>query len=94
MGSPGKQGELLRVVSLDNGGGASGFVGKLSEISWIQRAFETVRGHRIDNLGDIRAAEMDKNIATNTDFIYFVDETNILAIDEDVAYSMSLVLSR
>ncbi|OQV06017.1 Fungal specific transcription factor domain-containing protein [Cladophialophora immunda] len=83
VGSPGKQGELLRIVSLDNGGGASGFVGKMSEISWIQRAFETVRGYRIDNLGDIYAAEMDQNIATTTDFIYFTDDTNILAINED-----------
>ncbi|OCT47859.1 fungal specific transcription factor domain-containing protein [Cladophialophora carrionii] len=83
VGSPGRQGELPRVVSLNSGGGASGFVGKMSEISWIQRAFETVRGYRDDNPGRVHAAEMDVNIATTTDFIYFMDDTNVLAVDED-----------
>ncbi|KIW69264.1 hypothetical protein, variant [Phialophora macrospora] len=83
VASPGKQGELPRIVSLNNGGGASGFVGKMSEISWIQRAFETVRGSRDGNPGRFNAAEMDVNVATTTDLIYFMDDTNVLAVDED-----------
>ncbi|EXJ60048.1 hypothetical protein A1O7_04197 [Cladophialophora yegresii CBS 114405] len=55
----------------------------MSEISWIQRAFETVRGYRDDNPGRVHAAEMDVNIATTSDFIYFMDDTNVLGVDED-----------
>ncbi|KAJ9611217.1 hypothetical protein H2200_004400 [Cladophialophora chaetospira] len=83
VGSPGKQGELHQIVSLDNGGGASGFVGKMSEISWIQRGFETIRGIRDEDPISIHAAEMNERIATVTNFIYFTDDTNILSIDED-----------
>ncbi|KIW75157.1 hypothetical protein Z517_11929 [Fonsecaea pedrosoi CBS 271.37] len=83
VGSPRKQGELNFLVSLDFGGGASGFVGKMSEISWIQRGFETVRGHNLANAGLPHAAEMDENLATTTDFIYFMDDINVLAVDED-----------
>ncbi len=83
VGSPGKQGELYQIVTLDNGGGASGFVGKMSEISWIQRGFETVRGYQSNNPAGGLAAELDENLATTTDFIYFMDDTDVLAIDED-----------
>ena len=37
VGSPGKQGELSKGVDLEYGGGAAGFIGKASPISWVQR---------------------------------------------------------
>jgi hypothetical protein len=40
VGSPGKYGELSRLVDLGYGAGAAGFVGKVSEISWVQRCKE------------------------------------------------------
>ncbi|KIW28114.1 hypothetical protein, variant [Cladophialophora immunda] len=82
-GSPHRQGELNHIVTLDLGGGASGFVGKMSEISWIQRGFETVRGHTAPNHGLLHAAEMDEDPVTTTDFIYFMDDINVLSVDED-----------
>src|SRR4051794_6201211 len=42
VGSPGRQDELSRIVNLDSGKGASGFIGKMSEITWIQRAWEHI----------------------------------------------------
>ena len=84
VGSPGKQGELPHIVSLSNGGGAAGFVGKMSEISWISRAFETVRGARDDKPGRfVHAAKVDQNLFNITDFIYYMDDGDVLAIDED-----------
>ncbi|OAP58456.1 hypothetical protein AYL99_07546 [Fonsecaea erecta] len=83
VGSPGRQGELNHIVSLDFGGGASGFVGKMSEISWIQRGFEIVRGCKPPDRSPWHTAEMDENLATTADFIYFMDDINVLSVDED-----------
>ncbi|EXJ73520.1 uncharacterized protein A1O5_03281 [Cladophialophora psammophila CBS 110553] len=55
----------------------------MSEVSWIQRAFETVRGQQAAKPTTLHAAEMDEHPATTTDFVYFMDDTNVLAIDED-----------
>lgn len=38
--SSGHQDELSRIVDLNAGKGAAGFIGKMSEITWIQRAWE------------------------------------------------------
>ncbi|KAK5263043.1 hypothetical protein LTR96_011518 [Exophiala xenobiotica] len=40
VSSLGRQGELAHVVHLDSGTGVSGFIGKMSETSWIQHVFE------------------------------------------------------
>jgi hypothetical protein len=82
-GSPGTQGTLEHVVSLDRGGGASGFIGKMSEISWIQRAFDTVRGSGMANLTDARVGSVDELGAVTTDYSYFMDDTDVLTVDED-----------
>jgi hypothetical protein len=84
VGSPGHQGELGRIVSLDLGGGASGFIGKISESSWVQRAFEQLRGHQVNTPAKQRAAEIIDSIATTTDFVYYMDDTNVLSINEDL----------
>lgn len=98
MGSPGRRDELARIVDLDRGEGATGFVGKMSEISWIQRAFEILRGHADQIRPDNDRAEI--NPQPTMAFIYFMDDTNLLSIDEDYvdAYQwpspeMALILS-
>ena len=74
----------MHVVSLHGGGGASGFVGKMSEITWIQRAFQVVRRSRDDQFGKlVHTAEMDRHIATTTDLMYYMDHTDLLSINED-----------
>jgi hypothetical protein len=83
VGSPGSQGTLQHVVTLDRGGGASGFIGKMSEISWIQRAFEIVRGAVTASPADAYVDELDEYVVTTADYSYFMDDTNVLAIDED-----------
>lgn len=83
VGSPGRQGELSRVVDLDFGRGASGFVGKMSEMSWIQRAWEHAHSppHRVGS--DVPRAEIDRHLSAAQDFTYFLDDTNVLSVNED-----------
>ncbi|KAK4940189.1 hypothetical protein LTR10_019617 [Elasticomyces elasticus] len=84
VGSPGRQGELAHVVDLDGGVGASGFVGKMSEISWIQRAAETIRDQASTNYPEFAMGEVDHRITTAKDFSFWMDEADLLAIDEDL----------
>ncbi|EXJ94592.1 hypothetical protein A1O1_02988 [Capronia coronata CBS 617.96] len=82
-GSPGRQGELTEVVDLDHGSGATGFVGKMSEMSWIRRAFECVRSGGDQTVPDIGVSEISHQLTTVPDYSYFMDNTDVLAIDED-----------
>jgi hypothetical protein len=82
VGSPGKQGELVDVVDHESGKGASGFVGKISEVAWIQRAWEHTYDTPIKANHDVRP-EFDHPLLTTENFNYFMDDTNVLAIDED-----------
>lgn len=81
--SPGRAGELRHVVDLDAGSGAAGYIGKLSEISWIQRAFEIIQCGSEESSTKAIAPEMDGSVTKATNFSYFMDDTNVLAIDED-----------
>lgn len=82
VGSPGKLDELTVVVNLDSGKGASGFVGKMSEMTWIQRAWEHLSDPRPKTNREVRP-EVDHLLSTTQNFNYFMDDTNVLAIDED-----------
>jgi len=84
VGSPGRQGELAHVVDLDGGVGASGFVGKMSEISWIQRAAETISHQASTTHPDLAMGEVDHRITTAKDFSFWMDDVDLLAIDEDL----------
>ncbi|KAI1625564.1 hypothetical protein EDD37DRAFT_309214 [Exophiala viscosa] len=84
VGSPGRQGELAHVVDLDGGVGASGFVGKMSEISWIQRAAETIKNQASTTHPEFAMGEADHRITTATDFSFWMDDFDLLAVDEDL----------
>jgi hypothetical protein len=82
VGSPGRQDELSRVVNLDLGKGASGFIGKMSEITWIQRA----REHISNPPQGAEYAVLPKvglSLSATQDCNYFMDDHNVLAVDED-----------
>ncbi|KAI1629415.1 fungal-specific transcription factor domain-containing protein [Exophiala viscosa] len=86
VGSPGRQGELASVVDLDSGAGVSGFVGAMSELFWIRRVFETL--HKKDpSLGrgelTFLVGETDLAPTTTPDLSFFMDESDLLAVDED-----------
>jgi hypothetical protein len=83
VGSPGAQGELVQVVDLDGGKGASGLIGKMSEMSWIQRMHGHIHGIPQEQTSEIARAEIDHRLSSIKDFVYFMDDTDLLAVDED-----------
>lgn len=82
VGSPGRQDELSMVVNLELGKGASGFIGKMSEIMWIQRAREHLSNPPQESKYGI-IPEVDHYRSTTQDCNYFMDDRNVLAVDED-----------
>lgn len=101
VGSINTIGELSSVVNLATGGGASGLVGQMSEVAWIDHAFGAVRGRpdatrpRLPTVG-----VLDPCTFSASSFIYFMDDHEVLAVDEDridqyqtPSFFMSLVLS-
>lgn len=70
-------------MDLDLGRGASGFVGKMSEMAWIQRAWEHSIQPSLNPTNDLPRAEFDHQISAAKDFTYYLDDTNVLSIDED-----------
>jgi hypothetical protein len=85
VGSPGKQGELADVVDLDSGSGASGFIGKMSEMSWFRRALKIVRQHhpRGPEYPGIAMGELNHSLTSAKDFSFYMDDVDVLAFDED-----------
>ncbi|KAK5393965.1 hypothetical protein LTR21_010576 [Exophiala xenobiotica] len=80
VGSPGHQNLLTHPLGIGNDGGMVGFIGKISEVSWLARA-----QHYLLSSVDWRTARQgqpyDDDAATQ--LTYFMDEEDILSIDED-----------
>ncbi len=85
VGSLGRQGELAHVVDLDSGTGASGFIGRMSETSWIQHAFEILDYQRppAGEVPELATGELD-HLSTAKHFGFFMDDLDVLAVDEDL----------
>jgi hypothetical protein len=79
---------LVPMVSLGIGSGASGYVGKSSEISWLQRAQEQLSPQQ-DNVGHI-LQELDENHPHGSHLDYHMDEADLLAVDEDSVDPMEM----
>ena len=83
VGSPSRQGELNRVVHLHEGSGLAGYIGKMSEISWIQRIQEHVEGKSLTFIFEMLSAQLDYRAEKTEDLSYFVDQFDLLSVDED-----------
>jgi hypothetical protein len=81
VGSPGAMDWLAPTVSLGIGNGASGYVGKSSEISWLQRAREQMSSQQ-DGEDQLHQSWGD-NVPDGSELDYHMDEANLLAVDED-----------
>lgn len=88
VGSPGAMDRLAPVVSLGFGSGASGYVGKSSEIAWLQRAHEKLAEQQSD--ADFIPTDLDSSHPEGSHWDYHVDEANLLAVDEDSVDPMEL----
>jgi len=81
VGSPNGLRQLASAVDLDHGDGMVGYIGKLSDSSWIHK----IRLHLIEGQSrgesdlDLRASHFD--IYPITSFSYFTDDVNLLEVD-------------
>ena len=82
VGSPGAQAELSTVVDLGNGAGGTGFVGKISEVSWIQRCREILFRQSAGGI-DISQRDLDLHLLKAQDLNYHMDDVELLSVDED-----------
>lgn len=93
VASPSGQGDLTKVVDLALGRGLSGFLGKTSAIAWIYRAWQLCTNaeefdekRQLQTLTDLTNEEWDfgdNATASAESFAYFMDEEDILSVDED-----------
>jgi hypothetical protein len=80
VGSPGNQDFLSHTVDLDHGAGAAGYIGKLGEASWIERAHNLLSNAKQSQQG----THMTKlAVTTAAQFSYFMDDDDLLGVDED-----------
>ena len=83
VGSPGRQGELSGVVQLNQGSGLSGYIGKMSDISWIQRVHEHIEGKSLTFIFELPTAQIDHSAEQTSGMSYLVDQDELLSVDED-----------
>lgn len=83
IGSPSRQRELGRVVGLEYGHGMAGYVGKMSGMSWLRRANEYLVDRTPITLPDTASTVMDIHIMKATSLTYFMDDQDLLGINED-----------
>lgn len=80
VGSPGRQDMLTHGIGMGRGRGTVGFIGKISEVSWIARAYTyLVSPPDSHSSGQETASHRDFAIQLS----YFMDDENLLSIDED-----------
>jgi hypothetical protein len=82
VGSPGAQDELASVVDLGSGAGAAGFVGKVSEVSWIQRCREILFRQNSGGI-EISQRDLDLHLIRAQHLNYHMDDFELLAVDEE-----------
>ncbi|KAK5202660.1 hypothetical protein LTR96_011402 [Exophiala xenobiotica] len=80
VGSPGHQNLLTQPLGIGNDGGMVGFIGKMSEVSWLARAQHHLLSG-VDGRSARQGQPSDDDAATQ--FTYFMDEEDILSVDED-----------
>jgi hypothetical protein len=82
VGPPGSQDELATDVDLGRGDGAVGFLGKASEVSWIQRCWEILFLQSASE-ASISYRDLDLHLCQVQDVDYHADDTELQSVDED-----------
>ena len=80
VGSPGRQDLLTHSIDMGRGRGTVGFIGKISEVSWIARAYSYLVSSTDIHSGG-QETPSQRNSAAQLG--YFIDDENLLSIDED-----------
>lgn len=82
VGSPNHQGVLTAPVDLGQGGGAKGFIGKASEISWLERCREHISSFS-EKDSKPPCSRHEVYTFPLKEVNYYTDDVDLLAIDED-----------
>ncbi|KAK5188954.1 hypothetical protein LTR92_011046 [Exophiala xenobiotica] len=77
-----EEGKLQQIVDLGHGKAAAGFVGQMSAISWMHKVHEYLICVQPKRLEAPQVA-IDQHSAQLQDLNYFMDESNLLSVDED-----------
>jgi hypothetical protein len=80
VGSPGGQDSLAHSVDMSCNRGPIGFIGKISEISWIARVHSYLVAPADQNP---ETQAQPSELKSATDFSYYMDDDNLLSLDED-----------
>jgi hypothetical protein len=81
VGSPNSQGTVPGPINLGHGAGASGLIGKLSEISWLDRARQHILQGANDNWQWPPTPDLER--FAGLDLSYHLDEADLLSVDEE-----------
>ena len=81
LSSAGRQNELLYPIEIVDG--HPGYIGKVSETSWMQRIHEYLIEQRSAFGFEMFSSQMDPHAAQAVAISYFMDDKNLLSIDED-----------
>lgn len=81
IGSPDRQRELGSAVDLDRGMGMPGYVGKMSDVAWVQRVREYLVGITPLAEPDLGLSEIDNQALETTTISYFTEDHNLLAVN-------------
>lgn len=73
---------LQHLVHLDNGAGVTGYIGEMSEMSWLQRVRDTL-AQQLGVVGDDAPSSDYLDAVQAYDLGYFMDEEDLLAVDEE-----------
>ena len=79
VGSPANQDVLTHSIDMGTSKGAVGFIGKISEVSWIARAYS----YLLAPAGDFHIQDKISDRTSATQFSYFMDDEDLLTFDED-----------
>lgn len=88
VASPRGADQLFKIVGLASGQVLNGFIGKLSEMSWLHRAWQHCQSrdrqpHHHPEFASVCDPFNDVAAPSAETLIYFTDEEDILSVDED-----------
>lgn len=81
VGSPDRLRELDSAVDLDHGNGMPGYVGKMSDVSWIQKIRSQLAGTPVRGGPELKDRNLDAQRLDNASLSYFTDDVNLLGVD-------------
>jgi hypothetical protein len=81
VGSSDRLRELASAVDLDDGLGMPGYVGKMSDVSWLQKIRSHLSGQHALRDSALKDSHVDIQAPDSSSLSYFTDDVNLLSVD-------------